>query len=115
MAEKDKISINKMISEIGVPKLLLIAACGIVLVMLPSNKPDTDKNNNGGTGLNTTTTYETQSMSTNDYCEEVENKLEKILKSTSGVGDVQVMVTVKTSYEKVVLMEEKESIQTNLH
>lgn len=101
--EKKKISLK----EIGLPKLAMIFVAGILLILLSvpnifgkeeaknktsdvSNKPQQNETN--------TTSYDS-----NTYIAELEERLESILRKVNGIGDVEVMITLKSSKEQVAL------------
>lgn len=105
--EKKKISLK----EIGLPKLIMIFIAGILINLLSfpgifsSNKPL--KSNNTTQTTNKTAIQQkdknTTSYDSNTYITEMENKLESILKKVSGIGQVEVMITLKSSEEQVPL------------
>ena len=87
------------IKDIGIDKLVLIIAAGVVLIIcsIPSggkeNKDNTTSNIKTNTQQNVTDmTYELQ----------LESKLEEILTNIEGVGNVRVMITLKSTSEKVI-------------
>lgn len=101
--EKKKISLK----EIGLPKLAMIFVAGILLILLSvpnifdkeeaknktsdvSNKPQQNETN--------TTSYDS-----NTYIAELEERLESILRKVKGIGNVEVMITLKSSKEQVAL------------
>jgi stage III sporulation protein AG len=106
--EKKKISLK----EIGLPKLIMIFAAGILLILLSfpnffetkrsvkdsQNKNSQDKNSQIAQKDGNMTSY-----NTNNYIVEMENKLERILRRVSGIGEVKVMITLKASKEQVTL------------
>lgn len=105
--EKDKkaksIDIKNIIKNIGMDKLLIIAICGVVLVMLPTESKSKNKSSNK-------ITQEEKSesiieISEDEYCKNLEGRLETILSGVRGVGKVKVMITFKSTSEKVVLKE----------
>jgi hypothetical protein len=102
--EKKKISLK----DIGMPKLILMFAAGILLILLTfpgimgGDKKDGNKNidtesTDNQKGMNTT------SYDMNTYISELENRLENILRKVQGIGDVEVMITLKSTGEKVPL------------
>lgn len=98
--EKKKISLK----EIGLPKLIMLLLAGILLIFLsvPSlfDKEETVPNNNielQEKDGNTT------SYGPNNYITTMEQKLENILKKVNGIGDVNVMITLKGTGEQVTL------------
>lgn len=107
MEEKDKkvksIDIKKCIQNIGIDKLIIIAICGVVLVMLPSGSKSNSKNTSI---VNKNETSENIiELSGEKYCEQLEKRLEDILSRIEGVGNVKVMITLKATSEKIVLKE----------
>ncbi|MDE7105413.1 MAG: hypothetical protein K2O36_05985, partial [Ruminococcus sp.] len=54
-----------------------------------------------------TTDLTINSVDTNDYCRETEQKLEEFLKKIDGAGDVEVYLTIKSSERYVYAAEEK--------
>ncbi|HHU74035.1 MAG TPA: stage III sporulation protein AG [Clostridiales bacterium] len=102
--EKKKISLK----EIGLPKLIIILFAGILLIIISvpglfgekkttDNKLPADFMENHQNDTNTT------SYDANTYITEKENKLKNILKKVSGIGDVEVMITLKSSKERITL------------
>ena len=107
MEEKDKkiknIDVKNIIKNIGMDKLLIIAICGVVLVMLPTGSKSKNKSNSV-----VKEEKETESIieiSEDEYCNNLEKRLENILSGVKGVGNVKVMITFKSTSEKVVLKE----------
>lgn len=102
--DKKKISLK----EIGLPRLALVFVAGLLIILLSipgifnSNKPSEentqDKNSQVVQKDTNTTSYDT-----NTYISEMENKLENILSKVSGIGKVEVMITLKASEEQVPL------------
>lgn len=102
--EKKKISLK----DIGMPKLIIMFAAGILLILLTfpglmgGDKENKDKNFDIESldcqnGTNTT------SYDSNTYISELEGRLENILRKVHGIGEVEVMITLKTSGEKIPL------------
>lgn len=92
--EKKKITLK----DIGMDKLLLILMAGVVLVIF--SFPGTNKD----TSDEQQQTYATVNSSVTDDTYEalMEKRLENVLSKVDGVGKVQVMITLKSSSEKVV-------------
>ena len=99
---KDKINLQ----SIGMDKLALIVACGIVLVLCSVDGEDAEKNDKNQSKA---TVYE---YSNDEYEKELEKRLKNLLENMEGVGTVEVMVTVKATKEKVVLTEKPYSKTT---
>lgn len=104
------------IKEIGLPKIITAILCGIALLML--SVPGMWNKN-----ANQSRTYEPvarESISavvgsdTNSaYVENMEQKLETMLRKVDGIGDVEVMVTLKTSKEQIALKNSANSQVSN--
>lgn len=103
--DKKKISLK----EIGLPKLILLFIAGVFLILLSfpnlfSSKDNTTKTKSSGNGdavqqiTTNTTTYDTDT-----YTKIMEEKLTTLLKKVSGIGDVEVMITLKSSKEQITL------------
>ena len=104
--EKKKLTIK----EIGLPRLLLMLGAGIVLLML--SFPDSQSGENtAGDGTDSAPAVSDgengavwpDDESAADAAGALEQRLEELLKKVSGIGDVQVMITLKSSAETVVL------------
>ncbi len=102
----DKIKIS--LKKIGLPRLVMLFMAGILLILLsfPSvfkiNKSSEDNSKNISTpDLQNDTN--TTSYSENTYITENENKLKNFLRKVSGVGEVEVYITLTSSKEKVPL------------
>ncbi len=113
--EKKKISLK----EIGLPKLIMIFVAGILIILLSfpgifnfmATEDKTTQDTNIMVQQNDTNTT---SYDTNTYITEMENKLVSILKKVSGIGDVEVMITLKSS-EKQVALKDTPSTQESLN
>ncbi len=102
--EKKKISLK----DIGMPKLIMMFAAGILLILLTfpglmgGDKGNKDKNvdiesSDWQTGTNTT------SYDSNTYISDLEERFENALRKVIGIGEVEVMITLKASKEKIPL------------
>ena len=91
---------NINLRSIGMDKLAIMVACGLIIVICTFNEKGNSKNKN------TETSIVSNEYTTDEYEKRLENKLNDILEKMEGVGDVEVMVTLKNTKEKVVLMEE---------
>ena len=102
--EKKKISLK----DIGVPKLIMMFAAGVLLILLTfpgllgGDKKVNDKNivsesTDWQIGTNTT------SYDSNTYISELEGRLENILRKVNGIGEVEAMITLKSSKQKIPL------------
>jgi stage III sporulation protein AG len=102
--EKKKISLK----SIGVPKLIIMFVAGVLLILLTfpgligadkeeKNKDFTSESVDWQNGTNTT------SYDSNTYISELEGRLENILRKVNGIGEVEVMITLRTSGEQIPL------------
>ena len=102
--EKKRISLK----NIGIPKLVMMFVAGVLLVLLtfPSlfggenedkDKKNTTESSEKQIGTNTT------SCDSNTYISELEGRLENILRKVNGIGEVEVMITLRASKEQVPL------------
>src|SRR5690554_2412485 len=102
--DKKKITLK----DIGIPKLILIFLAGVLLILLTipgligEDKKGQEKNivresSDLQNGTNTT------SYDSNTYISELEGRLENILRKVNGIGEVEVMITIKASKEQIPL------------
>ena len=91
---------KKLIDSLGIPKLLLVLAAGIVLIALSAGDMSTRKKDTPKEVENTT---DTESDTKDEYTKKLERQFESVLANVSGVGRVKVMITLDTSSEKVTL------------
>jgi stage III sporulation protein AG len=102
--EKKKISLK----DIGLSKLIMIFAAGILIILLSfpgifntkTAKEKVKQDTNPVVQQNDTNTT---SYDTNTYITELENKLVSVLKKVSGIGEVEAMITLKSSKKQVIL------------
>ena len=96
------------LKDIGLPKLAMLLMAGILLIIL--SVPNLF--NRGKSNAKKTTDSNIQvvqndmnitSPDTNTYITEMENKLKNILKKVSGIGEVDVMITLKASGKQIPL------------
>lgn len=104
--EKKKLSIK----EIGLEKLIIIFLAGIFLIVLSVPDLFSKKENSKGSKPQNTSSIkqitETESNeydTSNQYALTLEDKLKTVLKKVDGIGNVEVMITVKSSKELVTL------------
>ncbi len=100
-----KISLKKLKKD----QLLILVLAGILLLViaLPTEKKGVEK---GKTETGLSPTEGREEVSQNEYLYNLESRLKEALSQMSGVGDVTVMITLKSSAEKVV---EKDVAVTN--
>lgn len=105
--EKKKISLK----EIGLTKMIMVFAAGILIIILTipgifSTKDTTEDDVGDKSTKVVQNDTNTTSYDTNTYITEMETKLENILKKVSGIGAVEVMLTLKASGEQVPLKDD---------
>lgn len=103
--DKGKIvDIGNIIRNIGMEKLLIIAICGVVLVIL--SVPGENKNKENKSMKSVQDSQENQiDLSTDEYCSKLEDRLRELISNIDGVEQVHVMITLKCGSESVVLTE----------
>ena len=94
--------------DFGPEKIILIAIAGIILLVTNFSEWK------AGSGTEKTdTTEKTEDFNENEsYIEDMENKLVHILEKVDGVGQVEVMITLKSSRESVLNKDASEESQT---
>ena len=97
--------LSEMVKTIGIDKLLIIAICGVALVILsiPSEK---EKNIDETLTNELDEKMKTQVENQQDYTRELEERLENFLRNIKGVGAVEVMITLEHTGEEVILYEQ---------
>lgn len=104
------------IKEIGLTKIVTAILAGVALLVL--SMPGLFGKNSGQNKISAPMARESISVasssdSTSAYVENMERKLSNILKKVDGIGDVEVMVTLKTSKEQVALKDSVNSQTSN--
>ena len=103
------------LKEIGPKRLAIIMLCGVALLILSIMGEGDDSDIMSVYEPTSTPEVENivgeRDMSTEEYIENMERKVEKQLSKVEGVGEVEVMITLKTSAEKVILKDENESVE----
>lgn len=92
--------------------ILILAGVFLLIVFWPDSKEK-----NGGNEREETTEFtlrEPQEISDVTYKEQMEKQLEEVLKSIDGIDKVNVMITLKTSEEEVVLRETKNTQENTI-
>ena len=88
---------------IGMDKLLIIAICGVVLVILSMPSSNNKSKTNKKEPQTTADRVSEISVSSSEYAAMLERKLELFLINADGIGNVKVMITLEDYGEKVVL------------
>lgn len=91
------IDVKKKLREIGPTKIVILLIAGILLIVISIGFPS------GSSESTKQSTPQATSETSRDYANECEQRLINVLKNVSGVGQVKVMVTLKSSEEKVTL------------
>lgn len=106
------------LQAVGLPRLVIIALAGVFLLVLslPSNKGgETDK---GETESNSNLIDEVSGEVAEDAMEQYrkrkEQQLEKLLAKADGVGNVQVMITLASSEEKITLQNDSATQESSV-
>jgi stage III sporulation protein AG len=115
--EKKKLSLK----EIGIEKLIIMFLAGIFLIVLsfPNifsfNKTQNKKSENNIGGAKSAQNESQEGTSTNisEYTHTLEENLRNLLVKVDGVGEVKVMITLKSSEEKVTLRDNPYSQESN--
>lgn len=107
--EKKKLSLK----EIGIPKLVIIFMCGILLIIFsfPNLFSGGDNKKTANSTIDEISNVQT-TTSDNSYEEEMEARLTEALKKVEGIGNVEVMITLKSSKERVTLKDTPYSEET---
>lgn len=102
--KKNKLSIK----DIGPSKLIMLALCGIFLIVLSVPSLFSKKTSTKDDKLPSTLIHE-QSMDSSEivdsdvYTQQLEERLIKVLSQVEGIGEVDVMITLKSSKEQIAL------------
>ncbi len=95
--------------------LLIFLIIGVILMIVASTFTDNQVTQGDTTGTNTQNQLSTDlkiSELNNNYSSELENKLEKILSSIKGIGEVKVMVTLEETAERIPAINTNETKET---
>jgi len=110
MEIKGKQAIREMIQKIGVTRLIIIILAGIMLLVLsvPSQEKDSEENTNV-TEFTAGQESSTALLAMNQYVKRQEEATEKILSKVEGIGNVEVMITLSSSEQKITLQDDNSS------
>ncbi len=90
----------KVLDKIKKDNLVIVLLVGVLLIVISIPVKDEDKKKQTENEVETTNI--SNSVNEKSYEETLEEKLEEILKDVQGVGDVKVMITLKSSRELIV-------------
>ncbi len=102
---------NRDMAENGMTRWVILILAGILLLILawPSQKQDRTKKNASQKTAGQNTQDETVWNTMEEYAAGQEKKVEDVLSQVEGVGDVDVMITLAASEEKITLQDEDTS------
>ena len=92
------------LQDIGLPKLRLVVVAGVALLVLSIPSGYRGSSTGASSQENTGKVDET-ATAMEAYTDKKEKQLEKILQKVSGIGQVEVMITLDSAEEKSRLME----------
>ncbi len=107
-------SIMDKLKQFGLSKLVFVLVAGILLLLLVSEMLNTT---NKQVSTSKITSHKSNqkvqnNTTTEEYIYDLENRLKQVLKKVENIGDVEVMITVKSSKESVVLKDENSQEET---
>ena len=93
----------------------MIAVCGVMLMLISCGNPffSEKEERSGERDTDSVQTETKEDVSLDEYREKMTQELVEILRQVDGVGDVQVMLTLKASNEKVTLKDRDDKGETN--
>lgn len=104
------------LQDIGLPKILVIVAVGIVLLVLSAGTGGSQKKIGKQENSSDVTSEEASEQIALDAMEQYNKKIEKelceLLRKVDGVGDVQVMITLASSEERVTLQNDSATTES---
>lgn len=92
--------------------ILILAGVFLLIVFWPESKGKSDESGEKQTTNANVTLKETSETTDYTYKEQMEKQLEEVLNSIDGIDNVNVMITLQTSEEEVVLRETKSTQET---
>ena len=105
------------LQDIGFPRMLVIAAVGIVLLVLslPAGGSSREKEQAKAGAENTSSADSSEQIALDameQYNKKIEKELCELLRKVDGVGDVQVMITLASSEERVTLQNDSATTES---
>lgn len=105
---KSKFNLTKLFTKKNL-KILILIIVAIVCMLIFMIDSSGNSDDNSSTSIQSTNGYTT----TLEYCSELESKLQAVLSSVKGAGEVKVMITVDGSPELVYAKDEDEKVSSN--
>ncbi len=102
-----------IIDKIGKEKFFLLILAGVVLVICTvwDFGKDSDTGTTNTSSISTNTSQSSLSSEMDNYVKTLEKRLKDILSQVDGVGNVYVMITLKSSASSQVLFDGKNSLE----
>lgn len=94
--------------------LFLVVGICILMIVVPFDNFGKEENQSLETGQTADNNVQGTNSSQEDYIEALENKLEKLLVQVENIGEVSVMITVKSTTEKVVLKDQPQETESSI-
>lgn len=105
MEIKGKDSIKELIQKIGVFRLLLIVLAGVMLLVLSLPSGDTPGTEESQEEMEVSSESDALFLAMEKYARRQEKETAEILSKVEGLGEVEVMLTLASSEEKVTLQD----------
>ena len=107
------------LQDIGLPKILVIVAVGIVLLVLSlpgtgGSQKKIGKQENSSDVTSEEASEQIALDAMEQYNKKIEKELCELLRKVDGVGDVQVMITLASSEERVTLQNDSATTESVL-
>ena len=106
MEIKGKDSIKELIQKIGVFRLLLIVLAGVMLLVLSLPSGDTPGTEESQEEMEVSSESDALFLAMEKYARRQEKETAEILSKVEGLGEVEVMLTLASSEEKVTLQDD---------
>lgn len=98
VVEKEKKSLRELFRKVPPKKWIILAGLGVVCLLAATYIEEMDSYREGGENE----TINTQTEVGNSYGEQLESRLEQILSTVEGAGEVEVIITFVDAGEKIV-------------
>lgn len=94
--------------------LFLVVGICILMIAMPLENSEKEKKETLAAGQTTDNTEQGTNTESQDYVKILEKRLEELLHQVENIGEVSVMITVKSSMEKVVLKDQPQETESSL-